>query len=69
VQILGMSSDDEMVATFLRGELSSERFGADIRACLASCGQPERPAQVAWIRVVLRVGEIARVRYMDYSYW
>jgi hypothetical protein len=42
VQILGMSSDDEMVATFLRGELSSERFGGDIRACLTSSGQPER---------------------------
>jgi hypothetical protein len=105
VQILGTSSDDEMVATFLRGELSSERFGGDIRACLASCGQPERlltcpdlsdaeanaarrsvlaatrgygedrelfidfPAQVTWIRAVLRPGEIARVRYMDYSYW
>lgn len=34
MQILGTSSDDEMIATFLRGELSSERFGADIRACL-----------------------------------
>jgi hypothetical protein len=105
VQILGTSSDDEMVATFLRGELSSERFGGDIRACLASCGQPERlltcpdlsdaeanaarrsvlaatrgygedrelfidfPAQVTWIRAILGAGEIARVRYMDYSYW
>ncbi len=105
MRILGTSSDDEMVATFLRGELSSGRFGADIRACLASCGQPERlltspdlsdadanaarrrvlaatrgygedrelfidfPAQVTWIRAVLRAGEIARVRYMDYSYW
>jgi hypothetical protein len=105
VQILGTSSDDEMVATFLRGELSSERFGGDIRACLAARGQPEQlltspdlsdavanaarrsvlaatrgygedrelfidfPAQVTWIRAVLRPGEIARVRYMDYSYW
>jgi hypothetical protein len=105
VQILGLSSDDEMVATFLRGELSSERFGGDIRACLASRGQPERlltrpdlsdaeantarrsvlaatrgygedrelftdfPAQVAWIRAVLGASEIARVLYMDYSYW
>ncbi len=31
-----------MVATFLRGELSSERFGADIRLCLASLGQSEQ---------------------------
>ena len=42
MRILGPASDDEMVATFLRGELSSERFGADIRAYLASRGQPER---------------------------
>jgi hypothetical protein len=105
MRILGASSADEMVATFLRGELSSERFGADIRACLASCGQAERlvthpdlsdaqanaarramlaatrgygedrelfidfPAEVTWIRAVLAAGEIARVRYMDYSYW
>jgi hypothetical protein len=89
----------------LRGELPSVRFGQDIRACLASCGQPERlltcpdlsgaeanaarrrvlaaargygedrelftgfPAQVTWIRAVLLTGEIARVHYMDYSYW
>jgi hypothetical protein len=105
VQILDASSDDEMVATFLRGELSSERFGGDIRRCLASSGQPERlithpdlldaeanaarrtvlaatrgygenrelftdfPAQVTWCRAILGPGEIARVRYMDYSYW
>jgi hypothetical protein len=105
VQILDVSSDDEMVATFLRGELSSERFGRDIRCCLASSGQAERlvthpdlldaeanaarravlaatrgygenrelfidfPAQVTWSRAILRPGEIARVRYMDYSYW
>jgi hypothetical protein len=104
VRILGVSGDDEMVATFLRGELSSERFGADIRSCLASCGQDERlithpdlsdaaanaarravlaaargygedrelfidfPAQVTWIRAILCAAEIARVRYMDYSY-
>jgi hypothetical protein len=105
MRVLGVSSDDEMVATFLRGELSSERFGGDIRSCLASCGQAEWllthpdlsdpeanaarravlaatrgygedrelfidfPAQVSWIRAILCAGEIARVRYMDYSYW
>src|ERR1700722_10659584 len=105
MQILAASSDDEMVATFLRGELSSERFGGDIRSWLASCGQPERllthpdlsdaeanaarravlaatrgygenrelfinfPAQVTWIRAIVCADEIARVRYMDYSYW
>jgi hypothetical protein len=105
VQILGASSDDEMIATFLRGELPSERFGGDIRTCLASFGQPEQlltcpnlsdaaantarrrvlaatrgygedrdlfmgfPAQVTWIRAVLGADEIAKVRYMHYSYW
>jgi hypothetical protein len=105
VQILGASSDDEMIATFLRGELSSERFGGDIRTCLASLGQPEQlitcpnlsdapantarrrvlaatrgyggdqalftdfPAQVTWIRAILGADDLARVRYMDYSYW
>jgi hypothetical protein len=105
VKILGMSNDDEMVATFLRGELPSERFGDDIRSGLAACGQAEElvthpdlsdpganvarravlaatrgygedrelfidfPAQVTWIRAVLSPGELAGVRYMDYSYW
>jgi hypothetical protein len=100
-----MSGGGEMVATFLRGELSSERFGADIRSCLAACGLAERllthpdlsdaeanaarravlaatrgygedrelfkdfPAQVTWIRAILWAGEIARVRYVEYSYW
>jgi hypothetical protein len=100
-----MSSGDEMVATFLRGELSSERFGGDITSCLAACGLAERllthpdlcdaeanaarrtvlaatrgygedrelfkdfPAQVTWIRAILGAGEIARVRYVEYSYW
>ena len=105
MQILALSSDDEMVATFLLGELFSERFSGDIRSCLAACEQPERlithpdlsdaeanaarravlaatrgygenrelfinfPAQVTWIRAILCAGEIAKVRYMDYSYW
>jgi hypothetical protein len=105
VQILAASSDEEMIATFLRGELSSERFSGAIRTCLASFGQPEQlltcpdlsaaaanaarrrvlaatrgygedqslfidfPAQVRWIRAVLGADEMARVRYMDYSYW
>jgi hypothetical protein len=105
VRVLGVSDDDEMIATFLGGELPSERFGADIRACLALFGQPEQlltcpnlsdaaanaarrrvlaatrgysedralfvdfPAQVRWIRAVLRADDLARVRYMDYSYW
>jgi hypothetical protein len=42
VQVVGVSSDDEMVATFLRGELSSERFGGGIESCLASFGLADR---------------------------
>ncbi|MFI7062697.1 hypothetical protein ACIBL3_17070 [Kribbella sp. NPDC050124] len=39
MRIIGASSDDEMVATFLLGELSSERFGADLARVLAELGQ------------------------------
>lgn len=31
-----------MVACFLRGELSSQRFGEDIRSRLVACGQAEQ---------------------------
>ena len=27
------------------------------------------PGQVCWIRAVLTPGELARVRYIEYSYW
>ncbi|GAA1962027.1 hypothetical protein [Kitasatospora viridis] len=42
VQLLGMSSEDEMVACFLSGELSSRRFGHDLRSHLAAAGQAEQ---------------------------
>ncbi len=95
-----------MVACFLRGELTSARFGADVRAALAAAGLPERlltapdltdgaanrarrellgatrgygrqrelfdadfPDRVRWTRVELAPDELARVRYVDYSYW
>jgi hypothetical protein len=41
MRVLGQSSEKEMVASFLAGELSSERFGAVIRAQLAVPGEPE----------------------------
>lgn len=41
VQVLGMSSEDEMVACFLNGELSSRRFGQNLRSHLAAAGQAE----------------------------
>jgi hypothetical protein len=36
------SSEDEMVALFLGTELSSDRFGAELRALLEGDGVPER---------------------------
>ncbi|WP_240167379.1 hypothetical protein [Streptomyces noursei] len=42
VQVLGMSGEDEMVASFLSGELTSRRFGPNLRSHLAAGGQAER---------------------------
>ncbi|MFF4361238.1 hypothetical protein [Streptomyces sp. NPDC001604] len=42
VQVLGMSSEDEMVACFLSGELSSQRFGNNLRSHLAAAGQADQ---------------------------
>jgi hypothetical protein len=105
VNVIGDSSDDEMVALFLLGELASERWGEGIRAALDAAGQAEAlitaadlgdagqnrarrallattrgygedrdvfenfPARVRWIRARLTPGELARVRYIEYSYW
>ena len=41
MRVLRESNVDEMVACFLQGELSSERFGQGIRDALLACGQPE----------------------------
>jgi hypothetical protein len=38
--VLRESSEDEMVASFLQGELSSERFGPAVRHQLAVMGEP-----------------------------
>jgi hypothetical protein len=40
VEIVGASSEDEMIACFLRGELASERFGPAVRQALAAAGLP-----------------------------
>jgi len=105
VRIIGDSGEDEMVACFLLGELTSRRFGAGIRRALAAVGESEHlltdadlddavanrarrdllgatrgygenrdvfedfPARVRWIRAVLAPDELARVRYIEYSYW
>jgi hypothetical protein len=105
VRIIGDSSENEMVACFLLGELTSPRFGAGIRRALAAAGKSERlltaadladpaanrarrdllaatrgygenrdvfedfPGRVRWTRAVLTPDELARVRYIEYSYW
>jgi len=105
VRVVSDSGEDEMVACFLLGELTSRRFGAGIRKALAAVGESERlltdadladpaanrarrdllgatrgygenrdvfedfPARVRWIRAVLTPDELARVRYIEYSYW
>jgi len=105
VRVIGGSGEDEMVACFLLGELTSRRFGAGIRQALAAVGESEHlltdpdladpvanrarrdllgatrgygenrdvfedfPARVHWIRAVLTPDELARVRYIEYSYW
>jgi hypothetical protein len=99
------SSDDEMIAVFLLGELTSERWGQGIRAALDAVGRTEAlitaadlgdadqnrarmgllaatrgygedrdvfenfPVRVRWVRATLTPGELARVRYIEYSYW
>lgn len=41
VRIIGDSSEDEMIACFLLGELTSQRFGAEIRRVLTAAGHSE----------------------------
>lgn len=105
VEIVRASSADEMVACYLAGEITSERFGDAIRAELAARGlnddvvtapdiadTPENrardavlaatrgwgedremftgfPTDVSWVWARLRPDELARVRYIEYSYW
>jgi hypothetical protein len=42
MRILGESSEEDMVAVFLRGELSSDRFGPAVRDALLAGGELER---------------------------
>ncbi len=99
------SNENEMIALFLAGELTSERFGDAIRATLDLVGTTEElitaadiqndlqnaarrellaatrgygqnlgvfenfPTDVRWVRTILTPSELARVRYIEYSYW
>lgn len=105
MRIVRDSTEAEMVAVFLSGEFSSERFGSVIRDTLLACGQSEPlladpdlndvqanqarravlaatrgygedrelfehfPADVRWEWIELTAPELARVRYIEYSYW
>lgn len=105
MRVLREGNEDEMIALFLQGELSSERFGPALREALLACGEPEAllarpdlndhranqarrallasmrgygedrelfehfPTDVRWERARLTVTELARVRYVEYSYW
>jgi hypothetical protein len=105
MRVIRDSSEDEMIALFLLGELNSERFGGGIRSALDAASQTEAlimaadlgeadqnrarrtilaltrgygenrdvfenfPASVRWVRAMLAPSELARVRYIDYSYW
>jgi hypothetical protein len=105
VRILGESREEDMVAVFLQGELSSHRFGPAVRDALLAgdelewlltdpdvkdqrANQARRavlaatrgygedrelfehfPAAVKWVRAQLAATELARVRYIEYSYW
>lgn len=105
MRILGESSEEDMVAVFLQGELSSHRFGPAVRDALLAgdelewlltdpdvndqrANQARRavlaatrgygedrelfehfPAAVKWVGAQLAATELARVRYIEYSYW
>jgi hypothetical protein len=106
MRLVAASNEDEMVACFLLGELSSERFGEGVREALDAAGLSERllveadlsdeadnerrrallgstrgygqdrdlfdggfPTDVDWVWAELTPAELARVRYVDYSYW
>jgi hypothetical protein len=105
VEVLRASSADEMVACYLAGEITSERFGDAIRAQLTARGLDEGvvttadlsdgtgnrwrnallaatrgwgedremfthfPNDVSWMWASLHPRELARVRYIEYSYW
>ena len=105
MKLLRESSEEEMLLSFLRGELASDRFSKDLIAALEAChaepslitdgdlasarenalrrevmgvfrgyGRDEElfqhyPAHVAWRYAEAEAGDLAHIRYIDYSYW
>jgi hypothetical protein len=105
MRIIRESTETEMVAVFLQGELFSERFGPAVRDALLARGESERlltapdlddqqanrtrravlaatrgyaedrelfehfPAEVGWVWAQMAATELARIRYIEYSYW
>ena len=100
MHLLHSTSEDDMIAVFLRTEITSERFGDNIRRQLdldsrsrALVESPdlrseaddayrrqllasyraylfeELPPQIRWYRATLAPEEVAKIRYIDYSYW
>jgi hypothetical protein len=102
---LRAATEDEMIALFLRTEITAARFRDGLLRHLADLGLPERlltdpdldsaeesrarreviarhrgygrnedmfedfPAEVRWEWEALTPEEVARVKYIDYSYW
>jgi hypothetical protein len=102
---LRSATEDEMIALFLRTEITAVRFRDGLLGHLADLGLPERvlthpdlpnaeenrarreiiarhrgygrnedmfedfPAEVRWEWEALTPEEVARVKYIDYSYW
>nr|CAA9294084.1 hypothetical protein AVDCRST_MAG63-4630 [uncultured Armatimonadetes bacterium] len=100
MRLLRPTTEDDMIAVFLRAEAASERFGQKVAELLERDGKgrdvvdtpdigsaeenayrrrllggyrayvfEELPADVSWHRALLDRQEVARVRYIDYSYW
>jgi hypothetical protein len=65
MRVVGPSSEDEMVAVFLRGELSSSRFGPHIRRALLEVEVQERV--IADPRVDDEAENDARRRVLDHT--
>ena len=105
MRLLRPTSEDEMIAVFLKSEIASQRFGQKLIALLERDGKDcsiveapdihniaenayrrqllgdfrgygqnrnlfeNFPEQVSWYRITLDREEVAKIKYIDYSYW